>query len=229
MLSTDEFVQWSRKVVLFLHNTSRVDGEKHPNLLFEMGGVGFPTMSYLDADGRLLQQVGHVTPVAALEKAYGELAAWRALRTEVAGGKADAGKVKELFLLELKMGNRPYAEMQQRRDQLSLTDDELGATEQPLVNLQFTEILRRTPRDQQAAGGAEFLPMFRAGRIPATTTETSFWQCLFAHAAAENNVPLFEELLAWVKEHRAGDRRLARYLPDVEAQLEQLKQKQRGG
>ena len=53
MLSTEEFAKWSDKVVLFLHNTSRVDSEPYPNLLYEMGGIGFPTVSYLDAEGRL--------------------------------------------------------------------------------------------------------------------------------------------------------------------------------
>ncbi|MBK8100905.1 MAG: hypothetical protein IPK26_27785 [Planctomycetes bacterium] len=224
MLSTKEFAEWSSKVVLFLHNTSRCDDEKYPNLLFQMGGVGFPTMSYLDADGSLLKQVGHVTPVDQLEKAHGELMSWRALRTEVEKG-ADAQKTKALFLLELTMGNRPFAEMQKRRDALSLSPDELKATEQPLVNLQFTEILRQTPRDQQPIGGEQFVAMFEAGRIPDTSTETSFWQYMFEFAAAKENVPLFEKLLAVVKEKKAGDQRLARYLSTLEERLAALKAK----
>ena len=131
---------------------------------------------------------------------------------------------KQLFLLELQMGNRPYAEMVERRDRLTLGDQEGKDTEQLLVNLQFNEILRSTPRDQQAKGGAQFLPMYRAGRIPTTSTETSFWQYLFAHAEAKRDVPLFEELLAFVQKERAGDRRLQRYLPQLQAQLEKLKQ-----
>jgi hypothetical protein len=119
--------------------------------------------------------------------------------------------------------------MEQRRDRLSLGEQERKDTEQPLVNLQYTEILRATPRDQQAKGGALLLPMFRAGRIPTTTTETSYWQYLFAHAAAQQDVPLFKELLAWVKEHRAGDKRLQRYLPQLEEQLRQLEQQRGGG
>jgi hypothetical protein len=229
VLSTNEFVEWSKKVVLFVHNTSKVDDEPYPELLFQMGGIGFPTMSYLDADGRLLQQVGHVTPVSELEAAFQQLQGWQALRQEIEKGGAGAAKEKELFLLELRMGNRPYDEMEQRRDRLSLGEQERKDTEQPLVNLQYTEILRATPRDQQAKGGALLLPMFRAGRIPTTTTETSYWQYLFAHAAAQQDVPLFKELLAWVKEHRAGDKRLQRYLPQLEEQLRQLEQQRGGG
>lgn len=224
MLSTKEFAEWSSKVVLFLHNTSRCDDEKYPQLLFQMGGVGFPTMSYLDADGSLLKQVGHVTPVEQLEKAHGELMNWRTLRAEVEKG-GDAQKTKELFLLELAMGNRPFAEMHKRRDALSLSADEQKATEQPLINLQFTEILRQTPRDQQAIGGEQFVAMFDAGRIPDTSTETSFWQYMFEFAAAKENVPLFEKLLAVVKEKKAGDQRLQRHLSSLEERLAALKAK----
>lgn len=223
MLSTAEFAEWSKQVVLFLHNTSRVDDEPYPNLLYEMGGIGFPTVSYLDAEGNLLKQVGHVTPVAQLAGAYEDLQAWRALRAEVERGDAGEAKEKQLFLLELEMGNRPYAEMQQRLDRLSFTKDELESMRQKLVNLQFTEILRKTPRDRQHEGGKQFLAMFRAGRIPNTSTETSFWQYMFAHAAHEKDVALFEDLLGKVKAAKEGDPRLSRYLRQLEEQLAALK------
>ena len=222
MLSTSEFAEWSKKVVLFLHNTSKVDGEPYPNLLYAMGGIGFPTVSYVDADGRLLKQVGHVTPVEELEAAFQELMAWQQLRREVAKGDAGAAKEKELFLLELKMGNRPFAEMVQRRDRLSLDADEKAATEQSLVDLEFTEILRATPRDQQPVGGAKFLAMYRAGRIPATSTETSFWQYLFAHLAEQKDAARFRFVLADLRKRKAGDPRLERYLQTLEEQLRQL-------
>ena len=95
--------------------------------------------------------------------------------------------------------------------------------EQKLINLQFTETLRKTPRDQQHVGGEQFLAMFRAGRIPTTSTETSFWQYMFAHATHQGDVALFEELLAHVKKAKAGDARLQRYLSQLEEQLAKLK------
>lgn len=222
MLSTPEFATWSRRVVLFLHNTSRVADEPHPNLLFELGGIGFPTVSYLDADGSLLKQVGHVTPIEELEAAFVELQRWKALRDEVQKG-ADASRQKDLFLLELAMGNRPFAEMVERRKAFDLTGADRATADQQLVNLQFTEILRRTPRDRQAEGGEQFLAMFRQARIPTTTTETSFWQYMFAFAEAKGDVPLFEELLGAVQRAKAGDPRLERYLGQLREQLDRLK------
>lgn len=229
MLSTDEFAEWSKKVVLFLHNTSRVDDEPYPNLLFEKGGIGFPTMSYLDADGNLLKQVGHVTPVEELESAWQDLQKWRALRAEVEAKKGGEQKELELFRLELQMGNRPYAEMAARRAKLDVAAGEAAAVDQQLTNLEFGEILRGTPRDQQHVGGEKFLAMYRDKRIPNTSTETSFWQYLFAFAAKREDIALFKELLAHVKEHKAGDKRLERYLGQLEQQLEQLEAKKGGG
>ncbi len=229
MLSTSEFATWATKVVLFLHNTSRVDDEPYPTLLHEKGGNGFPTVSYLDAEGGLLKQVGHVTPVAELETAWQGLQAWTALRAAVAAGKADAGKQLELFRMELAMGNRPFAEMVKRRQGVTIADNEETAVAQQLVNLQFTEILRGTPRDQQHVGGEKFVAMFREQRIPATTTETSYWQYMFAFATHKNDVALFEELLAHLKKAKAGDQRLQRYLGQLEDQLTKMKAGKGGG
>ncbi|MGE3174076.1 MAG: hypothetical protein AB7O97_15725 [Planctomycetota bacterium] len=222
MLSSKEFAEWSQKVVLFLHVTSRVDGEPYPDLLFQNGGVGFPTVSFLDRDGRLLQQVGNVVSLRECEDAWQRLQEWKALRAKVAAAPADAAAVKELFLLELRMGNRPFAEMVERRAALALDDAELAATEQPLIDLEFTEILRATPRSDMPAGGKEFARMFDAGRIPRTASETSFWQYQFEFAKAERDVARFRHLLGWLKEHRAEDGRLVRYMRLLERQLAEM-------
>lgn len=223
MLSTQEFAEWSKQVVLGLHVTSRVDGEQYPSLLLQTGGIGFPTVSFLDADLRLLQQVGNVVTLDQCERALAELRRWQALRAEVEAGGAGAAKEKELFLLELRMGNRPFAEMTKRKETLTLTPGELTAATQALIDLEFQEILRATPRDQQAAAGARFLQMFRQGRIPAASNATAFWQYQFAHATEAKDVPLFEELLGWLREHKQDDPRLVRYMKLLEQQLEQLR------
>lgn len=222
LLSTPAFAEWSKNVVLMLHDTSMVDGEPYPDLLYQTGGIGFPTVSFLDADGHPLQQVGNVVTLQQCETAFTALQHWQSLRAAVERGGAGAPQEKELFLLELQMGNRPYAEMLQRRDALQLSDSERKATEQPLVNLEFVQTLRSTPRERQWIGGEKFVAMWRAGRIPDSTNETSFWQYQFAFAMKQKDVPLFKELLGWLREHRAGDVRLARYLKVLEQQLAAL-------
>lgn len=222
MLSTKEFAEWSQKVVLFLHNTSRVEDEPYPHLLREKGGNGFPTVSFLDAEGTLLELVGHVTPVDQLEAAFQRLRHWQELRAAVSAGKADAAQEKELFLLELKMGNRPYAEMLQRRDRLTWSDDEGAQIRQHLVNLQFRDILVARGEDL-AAAGKEYLAMYREQRIPDSAQDTSFWQGIFARCVADQDATTFAAVLADLKVRKQGDRRLERYLVQLEQQLEQLK------
>lgn len=224
LLASDEFVKWSKKVTLCLHVTSRVTGEPHGNLLYEMGGNGFPTLSLLDADGNLLQQVGGgEVGLDALERAWQKLQAWKALRTEVEAGKAE--RARELFWMEIAMGNRPYSEMVQRAGAMKLEGADQAKVAQQLTNLQFTEVLRRTPREDKAAAGAQLLPLFEAGRYPDCATETSYWDSLFAHAVARKDAALYGRILEMVKQRKAGDARLKRYLRQLEDQYEELKQK----
>lgn len=221
MLSTPEFAEWSENVVLFLHNTSRVHSEPYPNLLREKGGNGFPTVSYLDASGRLLKQVGHVTPVEDLEANRLYLDDWRALSRRAADSD-DADVQRKLFAMELEMKILDPVAARATADDL-FEGDERKAMEQELVNLEFLDILSKTPRTEMAMGGKRFLDMFRLGRIPTARQDTSFWQYMFAYAQAEEDVDLFEELLGFVKEHRGGDPRLARYLQKLEADLAKMK------
>src|SRR5262245_11440221 len=190
--------------------------------MYHKGGIGFPTVAFLDADGVALQLVGNVVTLQQCESAFASLRHWQELRTAVERGGADAPHLKELFQLELLMGNRPFAEMVQRRDALSLTAEEQKATEQPLVNLEFVETMCATPRDRQWLGGEKFVAMWRAGRIPDAAHETPFWQYQFAFATKQKDVALFKELRGWLREHRSGDARLQRYLKMLEQQLAQL-------
>ena len=102
MLSTDEFAKWSsEKVVLFLHNTSRVADEPYPDLLREKGGNGFPTVSFLAEDGRLLKQLGYPITLASIQSSYDELRAWSDLRKKVAGGDTSRQKIVHVSGLTL--------------------------------------------------------------------------------------------------------------------------------
>ena len=58
-LSTDEFKEFAKEVVLFAHITSRVEGEKYDKLLNEKGGGGFPYLAAMDAEGNVIAQHGY--------------------------------------------------------------------------------------------------------------------------------------------------------------------------
>ena len=222
MLSTDEFAAWSDKVVLFLHNTSKVDDEPYPNLLREKGGNGFPTVSFLAEDGRLLKQLDYPITMEGIQSGYDALLAWRALRKQVADG--DTSKQKELFLLELRNGMIGHDQAVAEKAKLQLSDEEKAIVEQQLTDLEFNEILRGVAREaDMVAAGKKFYAMFKAGRIPQGKQDTSFWQFMFAYAGAEKDVDKFAELLAAAKKLYANDPRLARYLGQLEKQLEEMR------
>lgn len=222
MLSTDAFATWSKQVVLFLHNTSHVEDEPYPELLFEKGGNGFPTVSFLAADGRLMTQVGHVTPVEQLDAALEQLNAYAALRDAVTG--PDHVRFAELVELELESGYIGFADAEKKAAAVEWPADRRDWVATQLINLQFRDILRSTPRDQKAAGGKRFVAMLDQDRVPASSPQlTSFWEYMFTYAGEQRDIDLFERLLAEARRRHPDDRRLQRYLPMLERQLGQLK------
>lgn len=223
MLSTEEFAKFAEQVVLFLHNTSRVDDEPYPDLLFEKGGNGWPTMSFLDADGRLLHQVAGLSSrgLGALQKGLEDLRAWQALRTRL--GSSDS---RELFLLEMQLGMLSFVDADARYHKLEGLDDEQRADlEQKLINLEFTDVLKEHSADNEPASGARCLAMFERDRLPTSAQVTSFWQFILAHAAAKEDTELFARVVARAKQAMAGDPRLDRYMGRVERQLQELRER----
>jgi hypothetical protein len=227
VLSTDEFVAFAKKVVPFVHNTSRVDDEPYPNLLFEKGGNAFPTVAFLAADGKLLHQVPFEAMmrdgVAQFEASLSALQAWQRLKTKL--GDQDS---KELFLAEMELGMLPFAQARARFAELEGFDEgQKARLTQELIDLEFSGILRTLKRDNGAEVGKQFLAMLDADRIPKSRQITSFWQYIFVHAEAAGDVAVFERALERAKKE-VDDERAARYLDSVEKRLERLREKVKG-
>jgi len=223
VLSTDEFATFGEQVVLFLHNTSHVDDEPYPNLLAEKGGNAWPTVSFLDADGRLLHQVSGIGRggLGALQKSLDDLRAWQALRAELDGRDS-----RELFLQEMQLGMLSFADADARYRKLEGLDDEQRADlEQKLVNLEFRDILQDRAAGNEAALGARCLAMLERDRIPTSAQVISFWQFILKHAEERDDPELFARVVERAKRAMAGDPRVGRYLGQVERQLEQLRER----
>lgn len=71
-LSSVEFKEFGKKVVLFCHITSHVPGDPYPELLREKGGRGFPTFYFLDPTGKVVGEPSGRS-VAAWETALKEV------------------------------------------------------------------------------------------------------------------------------------------------------------
>ena len=226
MLSTPEFKKFSGEVVLFLHNTSHVDGEPYPNLLREKGGNGYPTVSYLDHTGRLLTQMPFPTrSTDQLRKMLERLRAWRKLRAAHEAG--DKGLAAKLFLLEMDFGMLGHAEGEKRLRAVraQLEPDQIRRVQRALVNLEFRATAATITRDKKTliAAGEKFVGMMDRDRIPTSREVITFWQGALAYAESKRDAKLFERIFETAKKKMAGDPRVDRYMERVKRRLQALK------
>jgi hypothetical protein len=231
VLETEEFRTFAKNVVLFLHNTSKVEGEPHPNFLREKGGNGYPTVSFMDHTGRvLIRQPAEKLSTEEFQKSFTRLQDWDGLRKKVAAG--DAKLAKPLFLVEMDLGLLEFeaadAQLKKLGDQV--TDEERAALKSRLVELEFLAHLKTihiSDKKTLVAAGKKFADMLRNDRIPQGDQKTTFWQGALTYANSKMDIELFEKILDRGKIELAGDFRLERYLKRVEKQLEQMKKAKR--
>jgi hypothetical protein len=101
LLSTPEFTAFTKKVIPFLHVTTRIEGRANDGMLSEKGGTGFPTLMFLDAKGEILGKPGG-RDVAAFDKTLGALMAIKDLEKRIAAGEKNLDD--DLFMAQLAMG-----------------------------------------------------------------------------------------------------------------------------
>ena len=187
LLSTPAFVEFSKTVVLFLHNTSRVDDEPYPKLLSEKGFGGFPSICFLDG-------AGEVT-VRNLQRKIESLTRTRAQLDELASLRAAAGKgdkkvERQLFLLELDLQMMTTEQARERMKTVELDDADKTRVEQVLVDGEV-RVWRGKARELGADGvGEKFVAMVRAGRLPSADMAPYFWQMVLASSAKSGDAEL---------------------------------------
>ena len=228
MLATDEFKKFAANVVLFLHNTSKVEDEPYPNLLREKGGNGYPTVSFMDHTGRVLtQQPFKKLTVPEIRKTFDRLQEWRKLK---ASGDPKLGK--RLFVVEMEFGLLAFDEAKAAfakvGDQLSA--DEKAWIGKAMLELEFLSILKTIDIAKKATlvnAGKKFVAMIESDRIPQGPQITTFWHGALTYAKSKSNADLFEKIMHRAKKELVGDFRVKRYLEDVEAQLKRMRRVKR--
>jgi hypothetical protein len=220
-LSDDRFPAFADKVVLFLHNTSRCDDEPYPDLLREKGGNGFPTVSFLAADGKLVHQLPFENlTLENFEATFERIQKWQALRARVEQQQL------ELFLTELELGAMTFAEAKAQRPLLqNLTKEQEQRIERHLIDMEFQSLLRATTPVNRLETGKSYLAMLEQDRIPQSRQIISFWQLMLDYAEHHKDADLFERVMNRAKQEMAGDPRVDRYLQMVQARLDKLRGK----
>lgn len=234
VLSAEDFPAFAQKVVPFLHISSRVAGEKYPNLLRQKGGNAWPTLSFLSAEGRFLLQMPHpVRSAAELQEGLETVQTWQILSRRVAAAKGEDPKLeRDFFNLEMTMGILSFAQASARFDKLKDGMSAKGRKHyaRRLVDLQFNEIARTITGKNRTmvAAGEKYLTMIERDRIPKVRQVTTFWQAALAAAEQRKDADLFEKIMNRAKQEMAGDKRVDRYIGMVRRRLERMRAAEKG-
>jgi hypothetical protein len=195
-------------VVLYLHNTSRVDDEPLPNLLQEKGGRGFPYLVMLDADGEVIaphngaRSVEAFKKTAAASSAFGDLK----MRYESGDKKATLGYLLaalDLGAVSVADAKKIYAEVDEK-DLDQAKRDEIKAK---LWAVEYREILMTVRAlDDAIAAGKNFKSMLDAGFKPDGEQHPNVWAMISYYATEEKNAELLAKAIEEFEETAASER-----------------------
>ncbi|MEC7583422.1 MAG: hypothetical protein VYE77_03830, partial [Planctomycetota bacterium] len=123
--------------MLFCHVTTRVEGDKDQDLLSKMGGRGFPTLLWLDAEGEQLASQGDRT-VAGFRKTGDALIALQKLE------KADRTEEQEVeyFLARVALGQMDLAAAKEAAKKLKANDELAAQIDAALLNLEIEDTMK---------------------------------------------------------------------------------------
>ena len=185
-LTTPEFKAFTDKVVPYLNITTHIEGRAHEDLLAEVGGRGFPTMKYMDADGNVLGEPSG-RDVAAFESTLSAIEAVFALEKRIEAG--EEGLEVDLFLAKLDMGSYKYEAAKRKFESLEkLTDEQKKMIAAKLVNLEVEDLLNGlTSDDDVPAVAKRFKEMLDAGTIPTGDMGGMFWNILAYQAEKDKD------------------------------------------
>jgi len=225
VLSTDEFKAFAAEVVPFLHVTSRVEGEHHPNLLEEKGGRGFPHVVALDAKGDVVAtlQERTVEGFRKMMKGAGDFAAL--------SGKEKRTPAEEMRLVRLLHDmDRIEADEARARANALVEPDEAVKKDRDdfLVMLDVVGELEGKNLREPAARvevGKTFHDWWKAGREPKDEAAVQpFFILMLDYAEAEKDVALFEKALGKLREAFGSRPETERFFKNQEGRLAKLKE-----
>lgn len=216
-LSSEEFPAFASKVVPYLHITTRLEDRKDESLFSEIGGRGFPTMKFMDADGSVLGEPSG-RDVASFDETLDSLMVVKNIEKRIAQG--EEGLEKELFMAQLRLGLVDFEEAKATFASLKeLSDEEKQVIEGLLLDLEVMSVLDSIDSDEAAAAaGKTFKDMADEGRIPTGDALGSFWSLIMNYAKGESDADLFEKALKALEE-KYGEEESAKSFFEQQAEV----------
>lgn len=184
-------------MVLYLHNTSRVQGVKYDGLLREKGFGGFPTLAFMDAEGAVLTSSVERS-VAGFKRSAEALAALSKLEAADKQKPLQGDEAVKLLFAQLDLGKVKFGDAKARLDSLQgVSEANLKAIAQRAVDFDIGEVftkhrasLQNVPAAERAAAAAkmqeaiakDLQAMADAGKVPSDKGAFQFWQTLYSAA-----------------------------------------------
>lgn len=222
-LSSSEFKEFAKDVILFAHVTSNVEGDAYPDLMREKGGRGFPHLAILDENGDVVAKPGS-RDVAGFTAAVADGSKFLALRSKEDPTLDDR---IELLGLEIGLGNYDFAKAKEAAGRIEgMSDDQKAKVEELLFPLEIQSLIppgRNPPPEQKQAAGKAFAEMFKAGREPKDQgLMQPFFIFMLDYAEAEKNAELFGEALGKLEAAFGSNPRTKPFFDTQKARLEKL-------
>lgn len=214
-LLSDEFNEFSKKHVMFLHITTHIEGRKDEDLFSKVGGRGWPSFFVLDAEGNVLAKHSGPRTAEGFASTMNDAQKFVDLKTKAEAGDA-AAKIDYLFA-RMRMGQLNADQMKAEAKGLEMSDEQRKTFRALVANSMMEE-------EQTKAVGKAFLKMEQEGYIPDDPRKRPmFFNSIFQYAVLTNDIPLMERSLKGLEEAVAGDRRYAGYLKSLHAKIDKAK------
>ncbi|PCJ51589.1 MAG: hypothetical protein COA70_13970 [Planctomycetota bacterium] len=183
----------------YLHITTHLDDHKDEALFAEIGGRGFPTLKFMNADGQVIGEPSG-RDVASFETSLESLMVVTNLENRIA--KGEKGLENELFLAKMRLGLFDFEEAKAEFASLKkLTKEQKSEIKGLLVNLEVMSIMDSIDSDEAAvAAGAKFKAMLDDGVIPTGDSMGAYWSIIMTYAESKSDADLFEKCLHALKE-----------------------------
>ncbi|MHC4379959.1 MAG: hypothetical protein ACYSU1_02575 [Planctomycetota bacterium] len=209
-------------MVPYLHVTTRIEGRKDENLFREIGGTGFPTIKFMDAEGSVLGEPGG-RDVAAFDETLGTLMELAELEKRIEAG--EEGLEDDLFMAKLRMGAYSFEDAKANAAKFKeLTAEEKKEVAQILVNLEIESIMSGIDSQEAAEAATQtFLAWLEKGKIPTGDALGNFWGMIMEHAEAKKDVKLFTKALKGLEEEYGHIEQAKSFFDAKKAVLKEMK------
>lgn len=232
-LSDQEFPEFAKEVIPFLHTTTKIEGHPYDGLLLEKGFRGFPSLAFMDAEGNVIATHQGERSVKAFRKTHADVKAYQDLQARIA--KGEKGLDYALFVAEWNLGSLDYDKAKARAEAMgkSLTAEQKKEAKQIVQDLEVLKhanalsMIRDQAQAEAAAdeAGKHFHGMFTDGYRPGPKAEARFWGLLANWADKNGKIESLEQAVAWMNKTYGDNPRMADRLKALNARVAELKGK----